>query len=253
MPRDFFWLSNYCAYWKKMIIKVFPVCYTVRSTGSWPNISKVSSHVFPFYNLWIAGNRLPGSCTGTSNKGIATQKLIWQKWIKCYKCDEHGGVEGQEKRSLLLQNNTEKSVIFLKTCLCVAGPLFSFLAPSFSLFVLCFQPFFSLCFAVLGTKSGVFQGVWEQVIYVYWPHCAKSRALLTGPEADVHFREVAGERFRRIIKVRGETTAELQEPLTKNTAGKAKCGNGSITCFSTCTSFSASLHRLPAKSRKALE
>lgn len=90
-------------------------------------------------------------------------------------------------------------------------------------------------------RSGVFQGVWEQIIYVYWPHRARSRALLTGPEADVHFGDVAGERFSGIIKVRGEATVELKKPLTKKTAVEM-CGNGHITWFSTCIHIHTDTH-----------
>lgn len=71
-------------------------------------------------------------------------------------------------------------------------------------------------------RSGVFQGVWEQIIYVYWPHRARSRALLTGPEADVHFGEVAGERFSGIIEIserRGH--CRIEEASDKENS----CGN----------------------------
>lgn len=64
-------------------------------------------------------------------------------------------------------------------------------------------------------EVGWFQGVWEQIIHVYRPQCTRSKALLTGPEAAVHFREVAVERFSGIIRGRGEAFGALQEPLTK--------------------------------------
>lgn len=53
-------------------------------------------------------------------------------------------------------------------------------------------------------RSGSFK-VFESKSSVYWPHCVRCKALLTGPEADVHFREGAVERFSGII--RGEERA----------------------------------------------
>lgn len=98
-------------------------------------------------------------------------------------------------------------------------------------------------------RSGVFQGVWEQIIYVYWPHRARSRALLTGPEADVHFGDVAGERFSGIIKVRGEATVELKKPLTKKTAVEMDTLPGSVPVYTyTQTHTSAHMYIMYGKS-----
>lgn len=55
-----------------------------------------------------------------------------------------------------------------------------------------------------GEEVRWFQGVWEQIIHVYWPHRTRSKALLTGPEAAVHFGEVAMERFSGITRGRGQ-------------------------------------------------
>lgn len=66
-----------------------------------------------------------------------------------------------------------------------------------------------------GDEFGWFQGFWEQIIYVYCPRRARCKALLTGPEADVHFREAAVERFSGIIRGRGAAVRALWEPLTK--------------------------------------
>lgn len=61
----------------------------------------------------------------------------------------------------------------------------------------------------LGDEVRWFQGVWEQIIHVYWPLRSRSTALLTGPEADVLFEEVAVERFSEIIN--GEAEGAVKE------------------------------------------